>query len=135
MAEALTDQRSPSNLVDPSSAAIVGERKVINKSKVVFVSDGNWNEVEVLVGTSMMRAATDNLVRGIIGECGGDLSCATCHVFVEPAWSDCLAPPSADEMAMLEATAEEPTEHSRLSCQIACTAETDGIVLHIPESQ
>ena len=42
---------------------------------------------------------------------------------------------SADELDMLEATAEEPTEYSRLSCQLMCTAETDGIVLEIPESQ
>ncbi|MGW6332930.1 2Fe-2S iron-sulfur cluster-binding protein [Nocardia rhamnosiphila] len=105
------------------------------KSKVIFVRQGYRTEVEVLVGTSAMRAATDNLVRGVVGECGGDLSCATCHVFVEPTWAGRLAPPGDDETAMLEATAEEPTEYSRLSCQILCTAETDGIVLHIPESQ
>ena len=106
-----------------------------DKSKVVFVKDGHRTEVEVLVGTSMMHAATDNLVSGVIGECGGDLSCATCHVFVDPEWFDRLTPPGADEMEMLEATSEEPTEFSRLSCQLACTAETDGIVLDVPESQ
>lgn len=111
------------------------ERQLTEVSRVVFISDGRRTDVEAPVGLSMMRAATDNLVSGVIGECGGDLSCATCHVYVEPTWSDRLAPPSAEEMEMLEATAEEPTEYSRLSCQLLCTAETDGIVLEIPESQ
>ncbi|WP_408899752.1 2Fe-2S iron-sulfur cluster-binding protein (plasmid) [Nocardioides sp. R1-1] len=106
-----------------------------DKAKVVFVKDGRRTEVEVLVGSTMMRAATDNLVSGVVGECGGDLSCATCHVYVEPRWSVRLPPPSAEELDMLEATAEEPTEHSRLSCQLVCTAETDGIVLELPDSQ
>ena len=105
------------------------------KSKVVFVKDGQRTEVEVLVGTSAMHAATDNLVGGIVGECGGDLSCATCHVFVDPDWIDRLSAPSDAERDMLEATSEEPTEFSRLSCQIPCAAETDGIVLHIPATQ
>lgn len=107
-----------------------------DKTTVVFVSaEGRREEVEVLAGTSVMRAATDNLVSGVVGECGGDLSCATCHVFVDPSWSGRLSPPSADEVAMLEATAEEPTEYSRLSCQLTCTAETDGIIVHTPISQ
>ncbi len=83
----------------------------------------------------MLHAATDNLVSGVIGECGGDVSCATCHVFVDPDWFDRLPPAEADELEMLEATVEEPTEFSRLSCQLSCTSETDGIVLNIPESQ
>nr|WP_148228585.1 2Fe-2S iron-sulfur cluster-binding protein [Rhodococcus jostii] len=112
------------------------ERYVAVVSKVAFVStEGKRSEVQVPVGTSVMHAATDNLVNGVVGECGGDLSCATCHVFVEPTWWGRLPPPCADEIAMLEATAEEPTEYSRLSCQLVCTAETDGIVLHIPASQ
>ncbi|WP_207841619.1 2Fe-2S iron-sulfur cluster-binding protein [Williamsia soli] len=106
-----------------------------DKSKVVFVKDGHRTEVEVLMGTSMLHAATDNLVNGIIGECGGDLSCATCHVFVEPEWFDRLPSAESEELEMLEATAEEPTEFSRLSCQLSCVSETDGIVLHIPDSQ
>ena len=106
-----------------------------DRSRVVFVHGGRRAEVEVAVGLSMMRAATDNLISGVIGECGGDLSCATCHVYVEPTWVDRLAPPSAEELDMLEATSEEPTEYSRLSCQLLCTTDTDGIVVEIPESQ
>ncbi|MGW6332925.1 2Fe-2S iron-sulfur cluster-binding protein [Nocardia rhamnosiphila] len=105
------------------------------KSRVIFVHQGHSTQVEVLIGTSMMRAATDNLVKGVVGECGGDLSCATCHVFVDPAWAQRVSEPSDIELDMLDATAEEPSEYSRLSCQLVCTAETDGIILNIPESQ
>ncbi|MGW6032702.1 2Fe-2S iron-sulfur cluster-binding protein [Gordonia terrae] len=105
------------------------------KSKVVFVHGGHASEIEVLEGTTMMRAATENMIRGVVGECGGDLSCATCHVFVDPEWAHILDDPTEDELDMLDATAEEPTEYSRLSCQLVCSAKTDGIVLHIPETQ
>ncbi|MFC7504928.1 2Fe-2S iron-sulfur cluster-binding protein [Nocardioides sp. CPCC 206347] len=106
-----------------------------DQTTVVFSQNGHQTPVQVPVGTTMMRAAIDNLISGVVGECGGDLSCATCHVFVEESWSSRLEPACEDERAMLDATAEEPTEHSRLSCQLTCTADTDGIVLHIPESQ
>jgi 2Fe-2S ferredoxin len=104
--------------------------------RVVFVHpDGRAEEHEGADGSSIMKVATTNLVDGIIGECGGDLSCATCHVFVDEAWFLQLGPRSADEEDMLEVTAEEPRATSRLSCQIACGAALDGLVVHIPASQ
>jgi 2Fe-2S ferredoxin len=82
-----------------------------------------------------MQSALNNLVPGITGECGGELSCATCHVFVVPEWFDRLGARSPEEEEMLEVTAAEPTEFSRLSCQIRCTADTDGLVVHVPALQ
>ncbi len=52
-------------------------------------------------GLSLMRAAVDHDVPGIDADCGGMCACATCHVFVEPAWGAKLAPPSAQEEEML----------------------------------
>lgn len=105
-------------------------------AKVVFVKpESDEVVVDAADGENAMRAATSNLVPGIVGECGGDLSCATCHVFVDPEWYNRLPAPSDDETEMLEATSEEPTEYSRLCCQIVCGPDTDGIVLHIPDSQ
>lgn len=86
-------------------------------------------------GQSLMKIATSNLVDGIIGECGGDLSCATCHVFVDPQWAAKLPAPVAEETDMLDITAEVPTEYSRLSCQIICSPDLDGIVVTIPRTQ
>jgi ferredoxin, 2Fe-2S len=106
-----------------------------DNSKVVFVRDGIRTEIYAAPGTSVMRAATDNLVSGIVGECGGDLSCATCHVYVDPTWSDRVGPPTTVELDMLEATSEEPTQDSRLSCQLICSSDTDGLVVEIPDSQ
>ncbi|MEU6573446.1 2Fe-2S iron-sulfur cluster-binding protein [Streptomyces sp. NPDC046805] len=103
---------------------------------MVFVQpDGRRQEVEAEVGQSVMKAATSALIDGIIGECGGDLSCATCHVFVDEAWASALPECSDDEESMLDVTAVEPTKFSRLSCQIRCGPELDGITVHVPEAQ
>lgn len=104
--------------------------------RIVFVKpDGQRRVVVATVGESVMQAAVNNLVDGIVGECGGDLSCATCHVFVAPEWHDAVPAASSDEEDMLEATSEEPTRFSRLACQIKCDDELDGLVVHLPATQ
>jgi len=103
---------------------------------VVFVRrDGSKQEVEGIEGQSIMQLARANLVPGIIGECGGELSCATCHVFVDEQWTANLQPRSTDENDMLEVAAEEPTDCSRLSCQVLYKAVLDGVVITVPQSQ
>ena len=90
--------------------------------------------VQAASGTSLMQAAMDNGIAGIIGECGGFCSCATCVCRVDAAWADRLPPPDDMERAMLEsAAAEHPA--SRLCCQIALNAELNGLTVHLPESQ
>lgn len=104
--------------------------------KVTFIHpDGRQEQHEGSEGQSVMRVATSNLVDGIIGECGGDLSCATCHVFVDEVSWRTLPPKTPEEDDMLAVTAVEPTEFSRLSCQIKCSESLDGIVVHIPKAQ
>jgi len=103
---------------------------------IVFVSpDGTRKSVFAEPGTSVMRAAVANGVDGIIGECGGALLCATCHVFIEKNQMDLLQPPEGSENDMLEFTATEPTSESRLGCQITLTEEMEGLTLHLPETQ
>lgn len=104
-------------------------------AKITFVQpDGSRQEVEARDGQSVMEAATGSLVRGIVGECGGSCSCATCHVYVDEDWYDKL--PEKDEMeaAMLEG-AVEPGPLSRLSCQIKASGAIDGLVVRIPKGQ
>lgn len=104
--------------------------------RVVFVRpDGTKQEADAADGASVMQAATANLVPGIVAECGGELSCATCHVFVDEQWLGALPARSEDEEEMLEATSEEPTDANRLCCQITLDASLDGIVVHIPKTQ
>ncbi len=103
--------------------------------KVVFIAhDGKRREVDAPVGTSLMRAAVDNDVVGIDGDCGGQCACATCHVFVEAQWLDQLPAPSVMESEML-GFAAEARENSRLACQLSLTEALDGLTVHMPEAQ
>lgn len=102
---------------------------------VKYVSfDGAINEIDVPVGDSVMQGAVDNMLDGIIAECGGSCSCATCHCYVDPEWIDKIPPAGEMEKDMLECVLE-PQENSRLSCQIKITEALDGLVVRLPESQ
>jgi len=97
--------------------------------------DGTRHPVEVPDGDSVMQGAINNMIQGIVGECGGGLACATCHCYVDDAWTGRVGPPSASEMEMLESTAEEKKPSSRLSCQIAVSKALDGLVVRLPATQ
>jgi 2Fe-2S ferredoxin len=96
-------------------------------------ADGSAIRADVASGTSLMQAARDNDVPGVIGECGGVLGCATCHVIVDPAWAGRVGGPEEMEDAMLEITAAPRAATSRLSCQIIACTDLDGLVLVVPE--
>ena len=84
-------------------------------TKVVFVEhDGSEHTVDAEDGTSLMQAAVNNLVPGIDADCGGECSCATCHVIVTDEWSAKVGGPSASETSMLELTPERSST-SRLA--------------------
>ena len=103
--------------------------------KVIFIQkDGNASAVNALPGDSIMETAVDNDIDGIIAECGGACSCATCHIYVENAWLGKLPPPDSLEDGMLDCVIER-RPNSRLSCQIRVSDEIDGIVVHVPDSQ
>ncbi|MET0885991.1 MAG: 2Fe-2S iron-sulfur cluster-binding protein [Mycetocola sp.] len=105
-------------------------------ARVIFVQpDGTKQEIDAARGDSIMSTATANLVPGIIGDCGGGLSCATCHVYVDDAWIDAVGRREGDEDEMLETTSEESTTTSRLCCQIVVDQPLDGIVVHVPATQ
>ena len=103
--------------------------------KITFVAhDGVRHLVDVAVGTTLMRAATDNQVPGIDGDCGGQCACATCHVYVDSPWAQRLAPASDMEKDMVSFT-NELRDNSRLGCQIPITEALDGLVVSMPEGQ
>lgn len=104
-------------------------------AKIKYVAaDGTETEVEAANGLSVMQAAVNNGVQGIVAECGGACSCATCHVHVDPEWFAKLSTPEDMEKEMLEFVID-PSDTSRLSCQIKITDELDGLVVHTPASQ
>lgn len=96
--------------------------------------NGTRHVVEVEEGVSVMQAAINNMIPGILGDCGGACSCATCHAYVDGAWTDKLSAPSEDEEMMLDGVLEQK-ENSRLTCQLLAGPMLDGIVLHLPERQ
>ena len=104
-------------------------------AKITFIEhNGTQHEVDVSNGLTVMEAARDNNIPGIEADCGGACACSTCHVYVDTAWSDKL--PAKDEMEedMLD-FAYEPSELSRLTCQVKVTNELDGLVVRMPEKQ
>ena len=105
-------------------------------TRIVFLQeDGERTEVDAMTGQSLMQIALSNLVPGVVAECGGALSCATCHVYVDEQWIDKLPAKSSDEDEMLQVTAEEPTAGSRLACQIKIDSTLDGLTVRIPRIQ
>ena len=103
--------------------------------KIVFIEpDGARREITAPVGITLMEAARQHGVRGIVAQCGGACACATCHVYIDPAWTSKLEPREDMEEGMLETT-WEPRENSRLSCQVHVTAEMDGIEVTVPKQQ
>lgn len=96
--------------------------------------DGAEQEVHVSPGTSVMHAAIDNAVSGILADCGGACSCATCHCYVDEAWQDKTGEANEVEAQMLDFVME-PQPNSRLSCQIVVSDGLDGLVIRLPEGQ
>ncbi len=99
------------------------------------LADGGERTVDAAVGDSVMEIARANGIDEIAAECGGEMMCATCHAYVDDAWAGTVGAASEDEQDMLDFASSEVRPTSRLSCQIRMTAELDGLVLHLPESQ
>lgn len=104
--------------------------------KITYVErDGTKTVVEAQDGESVMSVAVANGIDGIVAECGGSMMCATCHCYVDEAWTGKTGARNDGEDDMLDCAASEVRETSRLSCQIKITSELDGLVVHLPEDQ
>ncbi|MES2258439.1 MAG: 2Fe-2S iron-sulfur cluster-binding protein [Pseudomonadota bacterium] len=102
---------------------------------ITFIEhDGTEHAVAATTGQTVMQAAVDNLIPSILGQCGGDCTCGTCHCYVDGEWADRIAAAADDEKAMLEFTLGVQ-QTSRLSCQIVVSEQIEGIVLRLPQSQ
>lgn len=99
-----------------------------------ILADGSRHAIAAEDGEVVMQVARRHQFAGILAECGGVCSCATCHVHIDPAWVDKLPPIEEMESDMLE-FAEGVDNTSRLSCQIKITPQLDGVMVHVPESQ
>lgn len=98
-------------------------------------TDQSEQTITATTGQSLMKAAVDANVRGIEADCGGVLTCATCHVMIDSPWAESLPAPVADETDMLDFAASPVEAGSRLSCQVQLTDELDGLVVRLPATQ
>ena len=104
-------------------------------AKITYIENsGEKHIVEVQKGLTVMEGAVANNVPGIDADCGGGMSCATCHVYVMDNWFNKIEKKTDGEEDMLD-QAYEPKSNSRLSCQITVSDELDGLVVNLPEKQ
>ena len=104
-------------------------------SKITYIeSSGKSHTVDVKNGLTVMEGAIQNDIPGIDADCGGGMSCATCHVYVKENWFDKMPKKEDGEDDMLD-MAFEPNKFSRLSCQIIISDELEGLVVNVPEKQ
>ena len=104
-------------------------------AKITYIAhDGTRFDVDAENGSTVMENAIKNAVPGIEAECGGACACATCHVYVDDAWTEKTGAPEAMEEDMLD-FAYDVQSSSRLSCQIKVTDELDGLIVKVPERQ
>ena len=96
--------------------------------------DDKTHTIDVQNGLTVMEGAVQNDIPGIDADCGGSMSCATCHVYVKEDWYGKLPKKEMGEDDMLD-QAYEPKKNSRLSCQIIVSDDLDGLVVDMPEKQ
>lgn len=104
-------------------------------TKITYIQeDGSQQTIDANNGSTVMETAVDNDVDGIVAECGGACSCATCHVYVDSDWLAKTGEVDSMEDGMLDCVLERKP-NSRLSCQIQVSDEIDGLIVHIPADQ
>ncbi len=103
--------------------------------RITFIEPGGLrHEIDAPIGITLMEAAKQNGVQGILALCGGACACGTCHVYIDSAWLPKLQAREEMEEGMLEC-AWQARDSSRLSCQILVTANLDGLVVTVPQRQ
>ena len=100
-----------------------------------IAADATTVKAQGKIGQSVMEVAVAAGVAGIAADCGGLLTCATCHVVVQEPFASRLPAADGEEQAMLAFTAVAASPASRLSCQIILNADLDGLTLALPASQ
>jgi 2Fe-2S ferredoxin len=96
----------------------------------VTTREGERRELHPHIGLTVMEAIRDSGIDELLALCGGCLSCATCHVFVESVPAVELPPMSSDEGDLLDSSSHRDTR-SRLSCQLTVSEALDGLAIII----
>jgi 2Fe-2S ferredoxin len=103
---------------------------------VTFIQpDGEAKTIDILAGTTLRDGAVNAMVEGIVGMCGGNMSCATCHCYVDDTWYSRLPEIADEERDVLDDLAIDVRPNSRLGCQIRIEPALDGLIVSVPEEQ
>ena len=103
--------------------------------KITYIeNDGKSHTIDVANGLTVMEGAVQNNITGIDADCGGSMTCATCHVYVKEEWFNKIPKKEDGEEDMID-MAYKPNKFSRLSCQLTVSDELDGLVVQLPEKQ
>jgi 2Fe-2S ferredoxin len=101
--------------------------------KITYVLENrDETSVEVAVGATVMDGSVRNNLPGIVAECGGSCSCATCHVLVDDEFKEHFDDPTDEELELLEYL-DHARPNSRLSCQLLVSGKCDGVRVVVPE--
>ena len=103
--------------------------------KITYKNSNGEHVVDAKNGSTVMENAVREGIDGIVAECGGACSCATCHVYVNESQVELVGSPNDLEEEMLECTESARLPNSRLSCQIRVTEDLEGLVVEIPPAQ
>ena len=104
-------------------------------AKIIFIEPGgSRREIDAPLGITLMEAARQHGVQGVIAQCGGACACATCHDYVDPDWAGRTGERTATEKDMLNCV-QDFRSNSRLACQITLTDALNGLVVSLPEAQ
>lgn len=97
---------------------------------VVVTRRGEEKVIEGKHGVSLMETIREGDIAELLALCGGCCSCATCHVFIDAAWTERVGPAGPDEEALLSGSAHKQAT-SRLSCQVIIDNAMDGMKVTI----
>jgi len=97
---------------------------------IVVTREGAEQELDAESGLSVMEIIRDGGVDELLALCGGCCSCATCHVYIYPAFADQIPAMSEDENDLLDSS-DHRNERSRLSCQVSFSSALDGMKVTI----
>jgi 2Fe-2S ferredoxin len=97
----------------------------------IYVTDlqGTEHALDAVEGWRVMEIIREYGLP-IKAECGGACACATCHVYVDPAWAYKIPAKGEEEDHMLD-EAFDLQETSRLSCQLIMDESLDGLKLRL----
>src|SRR5690242_533757 len=100
-----------------------------------ILSDGSLRSVDIPFGGTLAEFARKNNIPGIPAECGCNLACGTCHVYVAEEWLPCLPPCSSVEQELLNGAIARDAVRSRLSCRLVMSKTLEGITVQVPDEQ